>query len=302
MGGSLWASAPLEYYLNGQGIPAVAIEAAELLHYRRRICEEAVVLMVSRSGESVEIVKLLDALGGQTPIVGVTNEVDSTLARRAAACVQVQSLPDEIVAIQSYTGTVLALTLLGAAVTGDLDAVAQQAEAALSHLPATIRASSVSTSEWDEFFGSGGPIYLLGRGPSYGSVMEGALLFHETAKAPAVGMAAASFRHGPVEVIDTSFRGILFAPEGKTHSLSLSLAREILRLGGRVRVIGPEGNLTEGLPMIATPATPEMFAPLLEIVPVQFAAMQFARLKGLKVGAFRHSGQVTRDESAFSLP
>src|SRR6478672_901500 len=89
MGGSMWASAPLEYYLNAQGIPAVAIEAAELLHYRRRICEEAAVLMVSRSGESVEIVKLLEALRGQTPIVAVTNEVDSTLARRAAVCVQV---------------------------------------------------------------------------------------------------------------------------------------------------------------------------------------------------------------------
>src|SRR5258708_234103 len=50
MGGSMWASLPLEYYLNAHGIPAIVVEAAELLHYRTRLCEGAAILMVSRSG------------------------------------------------------------------------------------------------------------------------------------------------------------------------------------------------------------------------------------------------------------
>jgi glucosamine--fructose-6-phosphate aminotransferase (isomerizing) len=301
MGGSLWAAIPLEYYLNAHGIPAVAVEAAELLHYRRRLCEGAAVLMVSRSGESVEIVKLLDALRGQSPVVGVTNETDSTLARQADICIQVHSLPDEIVAIQSYTGSVLALMLLGTAAAGEFDSAAQQSEAALSHLPEMIARADAASPEWNDFLGSGGPVYLLGRGPSYGSAMEGSLLFHETAKGPALGMAAASFRHGPVEAVDNKFRAIVFAPEGKTRSLNLALAREILRLGGLVKVIGPSGEDAGMVPGIVTPAVPEMWAPLIEIVPVQFAAMRLAALRGLPIGVFRHSGQVTRDETTFSL-
>ena len=37
-------------------------------------------------------------------------------------------------------------------------------------------------------FLAGAPLYLLGRGAALGSVHEGALLMHETAKTPAVGM------------------------------------------------------------------------------------------------------------------
>jgi hypothetical protein len=39
--------------------------------------------------------------------------------------------------------------------------------------------------------------------------------------------------------------------------------------------------------------------PLVEIIPVQIAAMRFAFVKGLEIGKFRHTGQVTTDEVAF---
>jgi hypothetical protein len=38
---------------------------------------------------------------------------------------------------------------------------------------------------------------------------------------------------------------------------------------------------------------------LLEIVPVQVAALRLADVKGLEIGKFRFAPQVTRDEMAF---
>ena len=300
IGASMFASIPLENLLCSRGIDAVTIEAAELLHYRGNAYRDAVIIMVSRSGESIEIVKLLSTFKGRLPIIGVTDGAASTLTRKADLSLHVGSLPDEMVAIQSYTGTLLTLHLLGMTVVDELSAAEEEAEALLPGISSLIATNLDEVRRWDSFLEGGVPVHLLGRGPSCGSALEGALLFNETAKAPAIGMLAASFRHGPVELVDQEFRGLLFAPRGRTCDLNVALAQDLTRFGGRVRVIGPQNEDSLGLEWCSTPPVPEMLAPLLEIVPVQVAALRLAQLRGITVGSFRHTPQVTRDEATFS--
>ena len=299
IGASMFSSTPFEYFLASQGKPAFLVEAAELLHYRHQVGKDSVVVLVSRSGESVEIVKLVAVLKGRVPIVGISNEPASTLAKESDVSIHIGSLPDEMVAIQSYTGTLLTLHLLGNAflkreVSEDRDLLE-----ALEKLPSLISREVASLTQWDPLLNLHSPFYLLGRGYSYASVLEGALLFHETAKSPAVGMLAGSFRHGPVEAVDAQFAGVVFAPNGPTRHLNLSLAKDITRFGGHVRVIGPESRDTEGLEVCATPDVSERLAPLLEVVPLQCASLRLAQLRGWKIGSFRYTPQVTRDEARF---
>jgi glucosamine--fructose-6-phosphate aminotransferase (isomerizing) len=182
----------------------------------------------------------------------------------------------------------------------ELDSAEEEIAALLPALPPFIACQLEELQDWDTFMEGGAPVYLLGRGPSCGSALEGALLFNEIAKAPAIGMPAASFRHGPVEVIDQDFEGLIFAPQGRTCDLNVGLARDLVRFGGRIRVIGPARADAAGLAWCNTPACPEMLAPLVEIVPVQVAALRLAVLKGLAVGSFRYTPQVTIDEATFS--
>jgi len=296
----MFASIPLEYLLCSHGIDAVTVEAAEFLHYRCNAYRDAVVIVVSRSGDSVEIAKLLPTLKGRMPIIGVTNEAAGTLAREADLSINVGSLPDEMVAIQSYTGTLLTLHLLGMATVGELGAAQEEVEALLLALSRLIAINLDELRGWDSFLEGDAPVYLLGRGPSCGSALEGALLFNETAKAPAIGMPAASFRHGPVELVDQGFRGLIFVPSGRTCALNVALAKDLAHFGGRVRVIGPQNADGIGLEWSTTPPVPEALAPLFEIVPVQVAALRLAQLKGITVGSFRYTPQVTLDEAAFS--
>jgi glucosamine--fructose-6-phosphate aminotransferase (isomerizing) len=303
MGASLHACIPLQYQLAQEGMQVVVVEAAELLHYQRQICRGSVVLLVSRSGESVEIVKLLPHIKNLASCtIGVTNEPTSTLGKGSDLLLTIGCLQDEMVAIQSYTATVLVLMLLASAIARDLSGTREALQRILASMPSLIAASLASLQEWDGFFKteSLAPIYLLGRGPSYASCLEGALLFNETAKAPATGMAAGSFRHGPVEIVDSDFRGLIFAPQGATADINRALARDLVRFGGEVRVIGPCDGTDPTLRIIEVPATHEMFAPLLEIIPVQLAALRRAQLRGLRVGKFRHAQQVARDEATFS--
>ncbi len=280
MGASLYAAMPLEYDLPECRVVA----ASELLHYRRSLCNASSVVLISRSGETVEILKLLPVLRqlGAT-VVGITNEPGSTLARESDHTIEVGSGRDEMVAIQTYTGTLLCLLLLVSAVRGgSLEAVRAEAAAAIDALEVTLR-----QSESDPPPDPIRPIYLLGRGPSLASAHEGALLFHETAKFPAVAMEAGGFRHGPLEVVDSQFSAIVFASHAETRDLDLHLADDLRAVAGRARVITVD-------------RVAPLFVPLVEIVPVQFAALRLAQALGLPPGQFRYLTQVTQSETGFA--
>jgi glucosamine--fructose-6-phosphate aminotransferase (isomerizing) len=301
IGASFFASLPLEYALSAAGKDARAIEAGELLHYRSNAVRDSVAVLVSRSGESVEIARLLEALKGRTTIIGVSNEPQSQLARHADISIHVGSLADEIVAIQTYTGTLLTLYLLAGHITDTVEANEATAEKLLPAFATAVESHMGRLHEWDDFLNVGSPIYLLARGPSCASAHEGALLLHEVAKSPAVAMAAASFRHGPVEVVDRQFRGLIFTPHGRTQKLNLSLAADLTGFGGQVRVIGPpHPEFETSSPFCELPVVPESLAPLFEIVPVQAAALRMAELHGIRPGSFRYAPQVTVDEANFS--
>lgn len=300
MGASLFASIPLQYRLCALGLDAVAVEAGELLHYQNSSWKDAVVLMVSRSGESVEIKKLLEKLKDNVPIVGVSNEPLSQLSRQADVSLSIASLSDEIVAIQTYTGTLLLLHILASAVAGSSGTAAEEVERLLPSFASLVESSMHTVAEWNDYFAHDSSPYLLARGPSLASAQEGALLFHEIAKSPAIAMPIASFRHGPVEVVDRSFRGIIFAPQDNTHELNLSLARDLVRFGGRVCLIGPLGSHVPDARWCIVPSTSPTLAPIFEIVPLQAAAFQLAILRGIEPGSFRFAPQVAVDEASFN--
>ena len=300
IGASMFASIPLEYFLCACGIDAVAIEAAELLHYREHAFRDAIAVVVSRSGESVEIAKLLAILKGRQPIIGITNEPGSLLSQSADINLHVGSLPDEMVAIQTYTGTLLTLHLLANAVTNNLDAAKNEIETLRPEFLQVVNTSLDEQSKWDAFLEIGSPVYLLARGPSYASALEGALLFNEIAKVPAVGLLAASFRHGPVELVDHNFRGMIFAPQGRTRDLNIALGRDLAHFGGSVCMIGPSQEPLPGMQWRNILPVPDTLAPLFEIVPVQVAALRMAQLRGIPAGSFRYTPQVATDEASFA--
>jgi glucosamine--fructose-6-phosphate aminotransferase (isomerizing) len=299
IGASMMASIPFEHRLCAAGIDATIVESGELLHYPRPLPRGTLVVVVSRSGESIEIARLLPHLRDRCTTLGVTNDPESSLARGVDHLLEVRSLADEMVAIQSYTGTWLALQLVAARSVDELTAAAGAAQEAIDWLPRFIREGVERLTHWDALFAAGAPIHLVARGPSLGSALEGALLFNETARLPAVGMAATSFRHGPAEIVDHSFAGLVFAPATATRPLNLALARDLAGFGGRVRVIGPRLDDLSGLDCYDTPEVPEWLAPLFEVVPVQLAALRLAQLRGVPVGQFRHVPQVSQDEASF---
>lgn len=285
MGGSFHVAVPLTYHLSALGISANLIETGELVRHRLPLCRNAVVVVVSQSGETIETVQLLDAVVGLNAVtIGVTNEEPGALAQRAHHPLIVGSPRDTMVAMQTYIGTMAALMALSGR--GGLSERVDF-EPALGAIEALV--ADRSTDD-DDFPGTSGPVYFYGRGPSVASARAAALLFHEMARMPAIPMTGGNFRHGPLEVMDESFRAIGFAPKDSDEDLNLALARDIASAGGQVRLIGPGRDWSYK-------SLSPLLAPLVEIVPAQRAAIRAARARGITPGEFRFGSKVTRAES-----
>ena len=306
MGASFNACVPLQYMLSTQGVQASAIETAELLYFLpAAVDHDTAVILVSRSGESVEVTKALPLLRARGAIViGIANVPDSTLAREADQAIELRCPADQMVAVQSYTATLLTFILLAAVIGGEVDEAKTELGPALELLTGLVPAWAEASKKWSDYLPAATPLYLLGRGPALGAVQEGVLLMHETAKAPAVGLSVAQFRHGPVEVVDSAFRAIVIGTAAVTRQLDAELAKDVGRMGGQARWLGPaEAGGAELEPLCAWPtALPARFVSIAEIIPLQLAAYRAAELRGVRPGDFRWAPLVTKTEAGFSVP
>jgi glucosamine--fructose-6-phosphate aminotransferase (isomerizing) len=304
MGASFFASLPFSYRLGSRGLSVLTVEASELLYFLdSQMDANTVVVLVSRSGESVEVVKLLSlARKKDAAMVGVVNVPESTLSKEAGQAILMGSPADELVAIQTYIATLATFALLDAAMSGELDMAKSELEETTDALSRWIPECVPAREAWSQFLDTGGPLYLLGRGPASASVAEGVLLMHEVAKSPAVGMTVAQFRHGPVEVVDQNFRAIVFGTQPATAQLDAALANDLVAMGGQVRWIGPTPPDSKVIPLHPWPSKlPARFSTVAEIVPLQLLAYKKAELGGIRPGDFRYTSAITTSEAGFPI-
>ncbi len=297
MGSSYYALFPTWLYLNRQGIPAIHIEASELVHYvLEMLTEKTLLVVVSQSGESIEIQRLVKAVNNQITTVSVTNTQDNLLASHSHVSLCTNAGQEVPVATKTYTSSLALLHLLVRSLTGYLK---PQDYADLANVAELMTHLLNNRQNWlDSLVAHLQPAFffsLLGRGPAIASAMTGALLLREAARLNGVGLSGGQFRHGPMEAVSPDAGVILFANQGRTSELSQRLAVDIASHDARVVLIGQEaaGSSVVSLPL---PKVDEYLNPILEIVVMQLLAARFAENAGIVPGEFRWSGKVIKEE------
>lgn len=299
MGASLYAGLPAVYYLNARGFPARYLETAELVYHRiSALSEREWLVVISQSGETVEVRRLLARLRGRRPrLAAITNNPQSTLGRQADLVLPLQAGEQAFASTKTYTASVVVALLLAAlwcerTMRPLLDGLARDLKTfqkllAEAHQQAGVLANIVGQSNY---------IALLGRGPSLASAREGALLFKEVCARAAEGMTGAQFRHGPLELLARPLAAVLFAAPGPTLRMDRTLRRDLVRYGAQVLWISRSRERTPGACAFRLPPCFTAFAPLFEIVPVQLLTWELARQAGREPGQLRIASTVTLRE------
>ena len=299
--GSSWnAGLAVSTRLRRCGVPAFPADASELLHFGS-LRPGAAVLVLSRSGRSVEVVRLLERCAAvDAPILAVTNTPDSPLGRLAAVTLDLEARFDRLVSVTMYSGLAVAGGLLAEAAGG----------AGLEDLGRALRESlkeaGALVPEWGRRL-EGSPWldpaatpYFLARGESVASAQEARLLWEEVAKRPAAALSTGAFRHGSQEIVRPGSRVALWLDAERLRAEDLTLARELRGAGALVALVGrdlPDDAADLALPV---PATPPGWAFAVDIVPMQLAAEALARRAGEDPDAFRYCPYVVSAEGGLT--
>lgn len=288
MGASYFSLVAMKTMLDRAGIQAVLEDTDYLIEYgRRSIRPGQPVVVVSQSGRTGEALGLTQQLGDHAPLIVVTNDPSSELARRAQFLLPLFARPDGGVAIKTYTASLALLAMLAEAIV-ERDHTAIAAKITSGGLMDKAIAKTERMLEHMTAFAEGnGHTTLLGRGPSFASALAGALLLKETAKLPAEGATAAQFRHGAIEVVTRLSFVVLFSPNGTVSHLNTQLVGQLERSGAHILIIGPaSGGSSISCLDVEIEVPDEYLAPIFEIVPLQFLSHALAIDRGIRPGTF----------------
>jgi glucosamine--fructose-6-phosphate aminotransferase (isomerizing) len=294
MGSSFHILYPLYLLLTSRGYATVLTETSELMHYLPSLFDpQTLIIVVSQSGRSAEIVRLLDKNGRRAQIIAVTNTDDSPLALQADAVFLTSAGQEFSVSCKTYTTALMALRQMGALLnnTDPEDTCSELAQAAPA-VAAYLHSWRENVIELAACLEGVRHLFLVGRGGSLAAVGTGALTVKESVHCHAEGMSSAAFRHGPLEMLSEQTFVIVLAGDEETRALNTKLVEDIRRKGGRAELLGKDAELSS----LRISAVPEGVLPILEILPLQMITLALAAQTGSEAGRFALASKITTTE------
>ncbi len=270
----------------------VGTEYASEFRYRNPIIEDGtIVIAISQSGETADTLAAVEqAKERGAMVLGVVNVVGSTIARATDAGIYLHAGPEiGVASTKAFTAQVAVLSMLAIEMgrrrhLSSEDATRHVAE--LAQIPEKIEtileqsdrireiaAANIDKENW----------LFLGRGFNYPVALEGALKLKEISYIHAEGLPAAEMKHGPIALIADGMPAVFIATAGAQYDKMMGNIQEVRARGGRIIVVATEGDeYLESVAdhLITVPQAPELFQPLLTVVPLQLLAYHAAVLRG----------------------
>jgi glutamine---fructose-6-phosphate transaminase (isomerizing) len=275
----------------------VEIDIASEFRYRDPVLDgRSLVIGISQSGETIDTLAAVRYAKAQgSTVVGVTNVVDSALAREADAVLYTRAGPEiGVAATKTFTTQLVAMQLLGlylAQVRGAMDpgTVAHLVHE-LNELPAKMRTVlelDGAVLEMSKQWADVRDFFFLGRSGDFPVAMEGALKLKEIAYVRAEGYAAGEMKHGPIALIEPGVVVVGVAMDTKIRAKTLSNMQEMKARGGTIVMVVEEGAEDEvgevADHLIVLPDSPDLICTVLAVVPLQLLSYHVATAKGLDV-------------------
>ena len=281
------------------GIPTEALESLEFSRYAVVSAPtDALVIAVSNSGRvarTVECASFASSRG--IPTLAVTYDATSRLADASGMVLpyvyeDVGFGPGTLSYLASLV-TLYAVALRLGHLTGvisdaseHLDRIAACGEAS----EATIRDAGASVPALVKQMSLQSQLVIIGGGPNYGTALFGMAKFIESARHPAVGQELEEWAHEQYFCTGPGTFTVAIAPEGRSADRAREQLRAVRDVGGvSVAVCGPDDSATRGVADLVLPAHDtgdELLSPIVTALPIEMAALEFARGHGLTMLGF----------------
>jgi len=294
MGSSFHALHPLNLQLISHGLTALMVETSELVHYKSRFFDpKTLIVAVSQSGQSAEMIRLAEVNRNRSAVIAVTNTPRSPLVEHSTAALFTRAGNEFSVSCKTYITALLVLKFLG-------DILCQrdpkQSRRELKNAPTSVGEYLNRWTGHVELLAKQlhriRHLFFVGRGASLAAVGTGALIIKESDHFHAEGMSSAAFRHGPFEMLSEETFVVVFSGDERTRDLNRRLLADIQEGGGRAEFIGENSSLEP----FRVESYGDSIRPILEILPVQMITIALAALANREAGKFERATKITTTE------
>lgn len=276
------------------GIPTEVEMASEFRYRKPLLGKKTLVIAISQSGETADtLAAIREAKEKGALTLGVVNVAGSSIARETDAGVYCHAGPEVSVAsTKAFTSQLAVLVLLslylgrqrglslimGQRILRELVRIPKQMERILEQTE-TIQQLARKYAHQAHYL-------YLGRKYNYPNALEGALKIKEIAYVPAQGYPTGEMKHGPIALIDDTTLALMLLPKDSVYEKNMNGMQEIRARGGRVFVIGTEGDTAlaqQATDVFLVPKTLEMLSPILMAIPLQLFAYYVAVERGYDI-------------------
>jgi len=258
--------------------------------------QNALVIGVSQSGQSPDIVSVLDEGRRQNNLtLAITNIPDSPLAKAADFVLDIQARPENAVAAtKTYTNELMAIAMISTALSDSKEHWSQLAS--VPEWAQYVLKLDEDIAQMSQRYRYMSHCVVLGRGFNYSTAYEWALKLKELTYVIAEPYSSADFQHGPIALVEGGFPVLAVAPKGKVQdSMKKMLTRLRNQLHAELVLISDD---TDALalaqsPIQLQPQIPEWLTPLISIIPAQLFACHLTSVKGYDTEKPRSITKVT---------
>jgi glucosamine--fructose-6-phosphate aminotransferase (isomerizing) len=271
------------------------IDIASEFRYRDPVLDHrSLVIAISQSGETIDTLAAARYAKAQgATLVGVSNVVDSALARDSDAVLYTRAGPEiGVAATKTFTTQLVALQLLGlylAQVRGSMDAGAIEVLVReMKLLPGQVEGILGQSEEIRRLVEGWKDVrdyFFLGRSGDFPVAMEGALKLKEIAYVRAEGYAAGEMKHGPIALVEPGVIVVGVATDSHVQRKTLSNMEEMKARGATIVLLAEEGEQVGSVAdhVIRVPQAADLLCTVTAVVPLQLLAYHVATARGKDV-------------------
>jgi len=288
MGSSLFAGYIACSILNNEGIEAIAVESNELNKTKLKLIDKnTIVIAISQSGGSPEVISFCESCGTKKDFVVVTNNVTKQLYTFGNTKFEIYAGSELRTATKTYTNTVAAIIYIAYALMDKFEN--------LPYISETIKKcadrqedflkNKTMIEDLCDFFVDCSYICVVGSGLSYASASHAQLLVEEAGKKFSTRYTTAQFLHGPIELINADFSTLIFDTDPRFHTDVDRIIDNVLTYGGRIGLITSRSmEQKDNLLVVKLECDDYTFSPLTEIIPVELMIDAVGNKLGIKPG------------------
>jgi glutamine---fructose-6-phosphate transaminase (isomerizing) len=253
------------------------VMASEFHYFADSVDRNTVVLAVSQSGETLDVIEgVKRARDAGAQVISIVNRPYSQLSEMSHQVINLNCGPELCVAAtKSFISQMVIFYLLSFSMNNSFDKAAAHIKGISQEIAKTIEWNNNKLNKLSQVLKSKRDFYYIARGINFAIASEGALKLKEISYIHAEGMPAGELKHGTLALIEPGTPVVVICPDDYTFRETLSNAMEAKSRGAYIIAVSDKKNEIYDF-WVKIPKVNELLYPIVSIVPLQLLAYHMA--------------------------